>query len=412
MGRGLSGAFLLVAVSFALCSCQLNRSGRAAQRDGERQLASGNYVAAVGEFRQAAALSSDPETRARALVGLGEAQMLAGDYAGSIETLHQVRRVYARDGLGSKAYRLIGEAHMDSGEFTIAARYLLDGLPGSGPLRERTLAYAAFCLRQTNPKEAARVRRQLADPNSPSIRNIIDGVSTRMQRALARAEANERRKVARPRPRAERSPPPRQPQAWRPAPTPPIKSRSAWGARAPKSNISVMREKTKITIHHSAGDAFWEHSSVATADHIRRIQRHHQYNRRWADIGYHFIIDRAGTVWQGRSLRFQGAHAGGHANAGNIGIVVLGNYSRNRQMPRRQQEIALKSLVAYLADHYDILARNIFTHKELSSTHTACPGPTLTRVVRKIRADLVGRRRARSGRLSLRSQDFPRRFGK
>jgi hypothetical protein len=56
------------------------------------------------------------------------------------------------------------------------------------------------------------------------------------------------------------------------------------------------------------------------------------------DIGYHYIVDRSGAIWQGRRIRYQGAHARGSANNGNIGIVLLG-ISRTSS-PRRRSATA------------------------------------------------------------------------
>jgi hypothetical protein len=45
-----------------------------------------------------------------------------------------------------------------------------------------------------------------------------------------------------------------------------------------------------------------------------------------ADVGYHFMISEDGTIYEGRSLEYAGAHVKGH-NQGNVGIAFLGNYS-------------------------------------------------------------------------------------
>ncbi len=66
---------------------------------------------------------------------------------------------------------------------------------------------------------------------------------------------------------------------------------------------------------------------------IQNIYRFHAVTRGWGDIGYHYIIDRSGGIWEGR---YGGAGVrGGHLyykktcqnfNVGSIGIVLLGNY--------------------------------------------------------------------------------------
>jgi len=66
---------------------------------------------------------------------------------------------------------------------------------------------------------------------------------------------------------------------------------------------------------------------------IQNIYRFHAVTRGWGDIGYHYIIDRSGGIWEGR---YGGAGVrGGHLynsktcqnfNVGSIGILLLGNY--------------------------------------------------------------------------------------
>lgn len=54
---------------------------------------------------------------------------------------------------------------------------------------------------------------------------------------------------------------------------------------------------------------------------LRSYQQHH-IDQGWGDIGYHYAIDRFGTIWALRPLELRGVHAGG-ANTGNLGIVFL-----------------------------------------------------------------------------------------
>lgn len=160
--------------------------------------------------------------------------------------------------------------------------------------------------------------------------------------------------------------------------------RRSWKARPIRSNVNAMSRPTRITVHHSA-EPLRATSLTASADEVRRLQGVHQNSRRWADIGYHFLIDRSGRVIEGRPLRYQGAHAGNPSlNRGNIGICVLGNFAEQpergpefarRQQPNRAQLDALSRLVGQLRDKYRILRSKVHTHGELKET--ACPGTDL-----------------------------------
>ena len=54
----------------------------------------------------------------------------------------------------------------------------------------------------------------------------------------------------------------------------------------------------------------------------------------WSDIGYNFVIDRWGRVWEGRGLFRVGAHTLGH-NTGTVGVSFMGNYE-NIKLNKRQ----------------------------------------------------------------------------
>lgn len=184
------------------------------------------------------------------------------------------------------------------------------------------------------------------------------------------------------------APPPEREDAGPPPRLPPYKlaiiPRSSWGPMAPRRNrLVAMGQPFRITVHHSAHDAAAGiEARGECAALIRAIQHHHVVNRGWGDIGYHYIVDGAGRVWQGRSMAFQGAHAGdGEANRGNIGIVVEGNF--NHQAPTRTQIQALKSLIHHLRAKYGIPAWQVHGHDHYRPTE--CPGRYLSRILPSIR---------------------------
>ena len=60
---------------------------------------------------------------------------------------------------------------------------------------------------------------------------------------------------------------------------------------------------------------------------MKAYQTGHQQTNHWADIGYHYVIDRQGRIWEGRELSWKGAHAGNkQANENNVGIALIGNF--------------------------------------------------------------------------------------
>jgi hypothetical protein len=160
--------------------------------------------------------------------------------------------------------------------------------------------------------------------------------------------------------------------------------RSGWGAKRMMSNFDRMDPPFRITVHHTAEPAD-THTREAAAREMRDLQRMHQEGNGWADLGYHFLIDQAGRVHEGRSISAQGAHAGNSdLNRGNIGICLLGNFVAQpdrgsdyalAQAPTQEQWDSLSELVDKLQTRYRIANNQIWGHSHLKET--ACPGPAL-----------------------------------
>jgi len=159
-----------------------------------------------------------------------------------------------------------------------------------------------------------------------------------------------------------------------------IQPRSAWNAAnaMPQRLTSASGNWSRITIHHSAKctKEIGSPSSGNVAGTIKDIQTVHMRDEGYGDIGYHFLIDPAGRIWQGRLLDWQGAHAGGANgtnNIGNIGICVLGDFSNERPDPRALA--SLEKLVDALCERHHISRSHLYGHRQLRSTE--CPGDAL-----------------------------------
>lgn len=167
-----------------------------------------------------------------------------------------------------------------------------------------------------------------------------------------------------------------------------VQPRSAWNPkRANRNNLGRMKRIRRVTIHHSAM-YFRETHSRAAASQIARIQREHMGNRDYGDIGYHFLIDPSGRIWEGRQLRHQGAHSGGPNNIGNIGICVLGNFVRKSsgQGPSASQIRSMEQLVVQLMRHYRFGGEALYCHSDFKNTQ--CPGPRMQPIVKQFAARL------------------------
>ena len=108
---------------------------------------------------------------------------------------------------------------------------------------------------------------------------------------------------------------------------PDIMSRSAWGAREPKSAPTIASSLDMGIVHHTVSSNDYRPADVPHI--LRGIQAYHMDVNGWDDIGYNFLVDRFGTAWEGRGggidRRVVGAHARGH-NTGSVGVAVIGDH--------------------------------------------------------------------------------------
>ncbi len=148
--------------------------------------------------------------------------------------------------------------------------------------------------------------------------------------------------------------------------------RSAWAKGAPvPSLMNTMLPVQRITVHHDGMNTFTSRSEGDAADRLERIRAAHR-SKNWGDIGYHYLIDPNGRVWEGRPLNWQGAHVASQ-NEGNLGICVMGNYED--QSPSDTQLDAVERFVASQMRAYRVPVMRVHTHRELASTQ--CPGRNL-----------------------------------
>lgn len=166
-----------------------------------------------------------------------------------------------------------------------------------------------------------------------------------------------------------------------------ILPRSAWDAPAPiYARLNKMGTIDRITVHHAGMGIYTETDRDVVAEDIRTIRASHLKRMRAGDIGYHYIIDPSGRVWEGRPLVYQGAHTSGN-NPHNVGIMVMGNF--NKQEPSREQLLTLHRLVRKLQGDHHVSTDRICTHRELSPSD--CPGRSLQAHMTAYRKHLASR---------------------
>jgi flagellar hook assembly protein FlgD len=141
---------------------------------------------------------------------------------------------------------------------------------------------------------------------------------------------------------------------------PAIIRRSQWGA-----DESIVRgapyyaDRVRFAVvHHTAGTN--SYTAAQSAAIVRGIQRYHVLANGWNDIGYNFLVDKYGQVFEGRGGGIDRTVVGAHAqgfNTGSTGVSLLGTYSSSRISTAGRS--ALVKLLAWRLDvaHVDPLSR-------------------------------------------------------
>ncbi len=164
---------------------------------------------------------------------------------------------------------------------------------------------------------------------------------------------------------------------------PAVVDRATWGALPP--NINARNEKgyynketnpegwyvypdrlqdsyQTLVVHHSA---FYEGDGKST---LAEVQRAHRDDRGWADVGYHFMIDKDGTIYEGRDLTVRGAHVSGY-NTGSVGVCLFGDF--RFEAPSQEQLNALYALNNWLVFRLELT--HLTGHQQFNDW-TECPG--------------------------------------
>ncbi|MCP4427696.1 MAG: hypothetical protein GY803_24695 [Chloroflexi bacterium] len=152
---------------------------------------------------------------------------------------------------------------------------------------------------------------------------------------------------------------------------------------------------THMVIHHTVS----ANSSGDWAAIVRAIWNFHTYTRDWGDIGYNYLIDRTGVIYEGHmnedylNLDVVGTHAAA-ANTGGMGVSLIGTFSTPDEYPGYDDTpppemlAAAVDLLSWKADQRDIdvygASRMPYTdwglphlmgHRDVyGGTNTSCPG--------------------------------------
>lgn len=209
---------------------------------------------------------------------------------------------------------------------------------------------------------------------------------------------------------------------------PRIVSRAAWGAdERLRGGSPGFAPIARLHVHHTADPG---NGIVDPAAAVRGIYKYHVQGQGWSDIGYNFLIDEAGRIYEGRWAQAYGdggthdgeddrgfgvigAHTASY-NTGAVGVALLGNFQYGAR-PKPAAVDALVELLAWKASVHGIdpmalvqakryggsetrTVHTISGHRDFGTT--SCPGQNLydslddvrDRVRRRLLVGLLGYR--------------------
>ena len=158
---------------------------------------------------------------------------------------------------------------------------------------------------------------------------------------------------------------------------PQIISRAQWGAK-PASLKMKAHTPTFITVHHSAvpqrkGDLKRKMRNLQNFSQKRERLASGKMKVAWADVPYHFVINAAGQIAEGRDIHYAGDTNTNYDPKNHVQIVLQGNFQR--EQPTKAQLQKLEDLLVMQARRWKIPASKIEGHKHHAST--LCPGKNL-----------------------------------
>ncbi|MEU3713784.1 N-acetylmuramoyl-L-alanine amidase [Streptomyces catenulae] len=164
-------------------------------------------------------------------------------------------------------------------------------------------------------------------------------------------------------------------------PRPPIVPRTAWqtGAQAPRDPAAPGAGAVKAVFLHHTGNAN-DYTRADVPDLIRAVHDAHVTDRHWDDIGYNFLVDRTGTLYEGRTGSIAGPEVGAHTegfNLDTVGIAAIGHFGDGTDVPAPLLN-AVARLAAWKLGLYGVPADG---HAVLYSSNDGSRFPAGTRCV-------------------------------
>jgi putative cell wall-binding protein len=160
---------------------------------------------------------------------------------------------------------------------------------------------------------------------------------------------------------------------------PTVVSRAQWGAdESWRTGTTAYATNARVAVvHHTAGSNDYTRDQARGV--VQGIYSYHTRSLGWNDVGYNLLIDRYGTVYEGRHGGLEravvGAHAGGW-NTGTFGVALMGQHHSGAARYAPATAAAISRLIEVLAwkmdiHHIDAEAKATLTSGGASSSRYA-----------------------------------------
>ncbi len=130
-------------------------------------------------------------------------------------------------------------------------------------------------------------------------------------------------------------------------------------------------------VHHTVNANTYSRAQAPAL--VRGIYEYHVKGRGWSDVGYHFLVDRFGTVYEGRKGSIDkiplGVHSGGF-NTNTIGIAIIGEFTGSAPPDAAMRSVAQVAAWKLATFARDPLGTTVLTAREGSTHPVRKPGWT------------------------------------
>lgn len=183
-------------------------------------------------------------------------------------------------------------------------------------------------------------------------------------------------------------------------PKPPVVTRTEWGCPDGQSTTHGTLSYTTVThliVHHTFEPRDAPGGDWAAA--VRSVWNFHVFSNGWADVGYNYLIDPNGVIYEGRAGgdNVVGAHFSG-VNGNTMGVVLIGDFTN--AVPTAPALASLKKILAWKADQRALdpagqrlhaasgLTLQVISGHRDGPRSTECPGNAFYPHLPTLRADV------------------------